>query len=45
MLKRLVLLWHKITAWLVPGPTVTTHHGSHVSEPYQPSNLHARHFR
>jgi hypothetical protein len=44
MLNWLVLFWRKIRAWMMPGPAVQAHHES-VSEPYRPSNLHARRYR
>jgi hypothetical protein len=44
MLNRLVLLWRKFRAWLVFEPEVPTHRPA-FSEPYQPSNLHARRYR
>jgi hypothetical protein len=40
----LLLVWRKIKAWMMPGPAVPAHHEP-VSEPYQPSNLHARRYR
>jgi hypothetical protein len=43
MLNWLLLLWRKISAWAIPRPVASTHHDS-ASEPYQPSNLHARHY-
>jgi hypothetical protein len=43
MLNRLLLMWRKFCAWLVPNPAVPTHHD--LSEPYRPSNLHARRYR
>jgi hypothetical protein len=44
MQKWLLLLWRRFRAWLVLDPSVPAHH-HRVSEPYQPSNLHARHYR
>ena len=44
MLNWLLRLWRKVGAWLMPGPETPAHHGP-VSEPYHPSNLHARHYR
>jgi hypothetical protein len=37
----LLLVWRKMKAWMMPGPAVPAHHEP-VSEPYRPSNLHAR---
>jgi hypothetical protein len=42
MLNWLLLLWRKISAWAMPGPVTPAHHDA-ASNPYQPSNLHARH--
>jgi hypothetical protein len=44
MLNWLLLLWRKISAWMMPGPTAAAPRDP-VSEPYRPSNLHARHYR
>ncbi|HTS67207.1 MAG TPA: hypothetical protein VMH28_34520 [Candidatus Acidoferrales bacterium] len=44
MLKWLLLLWRRISAWMVIGPAVPPHHDP-ASETYRPSNLHARHYR
>ena len=44
MLNWLLLWWRKISAWLMPGSAGMAQHDS-VSEPYRPSNLHARHYR
>jgi hypothetical protein len=44
MRNRLVLLWHKFCAWLMPDQTERAHHAA-FSEPYHPSNLHARRYR
>jgi hypothetical protein len=44
MLNWLLLLWRKLSAWMMPGPAVAAHHDPD-SEPYRPSNLHARHYR
>jgi hypothetical protein len=40
----LLLVWRKIKEWMMLGPAVPAHHQP-VSEPYQPSNLHARRYR
>ncbi len=42
MWNRLLLLWRRFTAWLMPGPAMSHHNP--VSKPYQHSNLHARHY-
>ena len=44
MWNSLVLFWRRFRAWLLLEPTGPAHH-SHFSEPYQPSNLHARRYR
>jgi hypothetical protein len=40
MLNRLLLLWRRVCAWMMPRPAVPKHDESYP-EPYQPSNLHA----
>jgi hypothetical protein len=40
----LLLLWRRISAWMMPGPGVSTQHKPD-SDAYHPSNLHARHYR
>ena len=42
MLNRLLLVWRRFCAWMMPGPAAPTHYESYP-QPYQPSNLHARH--
>ena len=44
MLNWLLLFWRKISAWAIPGQANAVHHDP-GSEPYRPSNLHARHYR
>jgi len=44
MLNWLLRLWRGFCAWLLQRPAEPSHHGP-VSQPYQPSNLHARHYR
>lgn len=41
MLNRLLLLWRRLVARLMPSPAVPTHHDP-FPQAYQPSNLHAR---
>jgi len=41
MLKSLLRLWHRLTAWITQRPAVPAFHAP-ASEPYHPSNLHAR---
>jgi hypothetical protein len=45
MLHRLVRLWQGFVAWLLQRPPAPEHHHGPFSEPYQASNLHARHSR
>jgi hypothetical protein len=40
----LLLLWRKISAWMMPSPVAPAHHDTD-SETFRPSNLHARHHR
>src|SRR5262249_35080213 len=44
ILNWLLLLGRRFRAWMMPGRAVPTHHDP-ISDPYQPSNLHARHYR
>jgi hypothetical protein len=41
MLNRLLLLWRRLVARLMPSPPVPKHHDP-FQQPYQPSNLHGR---
>lgn len=42
MLNWLLRLWRRFGAWMMQRPAVSMHHPP-VSQPYHPSNLHARH--
>ena len=42
MLNWLLRLWRRFDSWLMQRPAEPTHHYSY-SQPYHPSNLHARH--
>jgi hypothetical protein len=44
MLNWLLSLWRRISAWMMPGRAIAAHHDP-GSDSYQPSNLHARHYR
>jgi hypothetical protein len=45
MLNRLLLMWRKFRAWMMPSGAVPPVHHDPSLDAYRPSNLHARHHR